>query len=133
MRQIIILDAKRASSPIVADAPGGAQPVEDKIAVRSLFWFPVAAGSETPITDAQARISRYTEATAPELDALKAGTIVEEEHSAFFPVDTTAAQVRQALVAAFQARATVLARPERQALSQFYGASYEDGTWTRPT
>ena len=127
MRKIIVLDAKRLTVP--STGIDAAQPAEEKIAIRCIFWLSVPAGTEAPITDTQATPTRFSAATQAERDALLSGMIVEEEHGQQFPNDSTPAQIRQALVAAYEARVAALATPVRTTLRLFIGASY-DGTWT---
>lgn len=123
MKQIIVLDAQRSISLTAGTGPIG----EEHIVVTVAFWFDVSSGKEVP-TNAT---SRYLQVTPEELLAIREGRVIEEPHRQSFADGTTALQIRQALLAAYDARATLHAEPSRINLTQFVGASYEDGTWRR--
>lgn len=124
MRQIIIIDAKRVRQ-FVATGPDG--DTAENITLRVAFWFPVNAGSEVPVPPEQPA-TKVPDATAPEIEALRAGSIIEDVQTVVLPQDSTKAQVKAGLVNAYTTRATQ--RAQRMSLAQFIGTSYENGTWT---
>jgi len=119
MRQITILDA----SP----SDGG------RVNVRSVFWLPVPSGFEVPRPNAQSVIP--TAATLPggvtpdDVAALQKGVVVEEVRGETFPTTYSAEQVKDFLVAEYQARSDFFASIPFK--GQLFGVAYVDGSWTK--
>jgi hypothetical protein len=89
-----------------------------------VFWYPVPAGKEVPKDLAG---SAFKGATQTEIDALKAGTVIEEVETIRVPKSFSAAQIKGVLVAWWTDRKAFLDTnpPEGQ-----YYATFYDGTWS---
>lgn len=108
-KQIIVLDVSRLNG--------------SDINVHWLFWLYPAAGREVPLATGT---SQWRNATVPELDAIKAGTVVEEGYNSQWPAGATKAKIQADLVAAYTARAAAFAALMNP--NQYYGVSYDSGT-----
>lgn len=92
--------------------------------VRYVLWFtvPVDRRISNPLL-----VSAYKETTAPELAALRDGSVYEELHSLKVPIGQSPAQVRGLLEARYEARlAEISALPN---VDQFYGLSWNGTVW----
>lgn len=96
------------------------------ITIQAALWFPVASGREKPLPALAA--SAFANASQAELDALKAGTVLEEVKLFTFPATFTPNQIKAEMVAAYTSRATYLATlPNRM---QFYGVFFDGSVWS---
>lgn len=94
------------------------------VTFRYLLWAAVPAGREKFYADA-AKVSSFLDTTAPELSALRAGTVVERVETGSWP-GLTLAQVQAQLVTrwtAFQAEVTADTTWQR------YGSAFDGTTW----
>lgn len=108
-KQIIVLDVTR---------PNGSD-----INVSWVFWLVPASGREVP---APLATSRWRDAAQADLDALKAGTVVEELYSAQYVSGTTKAAIQADLVTKYTARAAAFAAMSNP--NQFYGVFRDSST-----
>lgn len=106
-KQIIILDT---------------QPQEGGFTtIRYLLWLPMS-----PPVPAPNNRSQWPGAAQPDHDAIAAGTVLEESRNATFPSGATVAQIKTALIAAYNARkAWWQAQPGR---GQIFGVFFDDVT-----
>lgn len=115
-RQIIILETNPAD--------GG------MLAIRCAMWFPVTGGQEVPIAGYASAFKTKGEIgpSAQEVTDLQEGKVVEEVRALQFPKSFTPAQIRGALVAAYNDRLAF--RATLPNTGQFYGLSFDGTTWT---
>jgi hypothetical protein len=110
--------AKQAIILTVARGSGG------DVDVTWLFWLPVPAGQQIPLT--LTTVSAWTGATAVDNTAIQNGTVIEEVHEAQFPVSMTKAQIQAAIVAAYNTRTAQFAA--RQNPNQYFGIFFDSVT-----
>lgn len=93
---------------------------------RYAFWLTVPAGREVAYADA-AKTSAFKNASTPELDAIKAGQIVEVVDTFAYSIGTPLATVQADLIARYNvAQAALAARnPTRR-----YGTFWDGTSWT---
>lgn len=93
-------------------------------AIQAAFWLSVAAGQQIPLP---AALSAFRGASAAELAALKAGTVVEQIYAAQYPSTFTQAQIESALQTAYTAAQNAFsALPNPNAL---YGVFFDGTAW----
>lgn len=108
-KQIIILR--------VTKGPGG----DDNVSY--LFWLAVASGREVPGVNPT---SAWSGASLLENTAIANGSVIEEPYSRQYPVSATATQIRNDLVAKFNARqAEIAALPDP---NKYNGRFYDPAT-----
>lgn len=110
-RQIIILE--RLNEP-------------SDLSFRFVMWATVPAARVSGYANASAT-SAFTGATQAELDALKAGQVVELVDQAFFPAGTGLGVIQAALIArwtVYQAQVNAANKTSR------YGTSWDGTSWT---
>lgn len=96
------------------------------IIVNVAMWFPVTAGKEVPIPSLTK--STWSGASAAEIQALQLGQVKEEVQVLRFPSSFTTAQIKAALVSAYNDRKTYLASLPFQ--GQFYGVFFDGTVWS---
>ena len=110
-KQIIVLST--------AKGPNGTD-----TSVRVAAWFYPAAGREVPMPNAS---SVFRNATIAEIQAIQAGTVIEETYEILYPSGTSVTAIKADLVSRYNARAAVIAAIPNP--NQWYGVYY-DGTWS---
>lgn len=96
---------------------------------RIAYWLDVPAPRQVFYVNANAA-SAVIGATQTEIDALKAGQVLELVERFDRPNSTTAAQLRAALVTRFTALQTALTNSNQWSR---YGTFYDGATWTTVT
>lgn len=93
--------------------------------IRVAFWLPVASGREVPRPGAS---SAYRSISTAELDALKAGTIIEEVYLENYPPAMSTTAIKADLLSRYGIRATaILNLPDP---NQYYGIFYDGSVWS---
>lgn len=89
------------------------------LTLQVVLWYPVPAGDEVPLA---AYVSAYKEATQPEIDALRNGTVKEETDAFRLPKSLTVANIKGVLVSAWTDRKAFLDGnpPEGQHYGTFF-------------
>jgi hypothetical protein len=101
------------------------------IAVQAVFWFAVPSGQEIlrPTLVSAFKLTPTNAGPTPqEQTDLQSGRVVEETRTLVFPKSFTSAQIRGALVAAYQDR--MMFRNTLPNTVQFYGTSHDGTAWT---
>lgn len=92
--------------------------------VTCAFWIPVAANVAAPNPRASSAIQGSAAPSPAELDALKAGTVVERVCDFLVPDNWPAADVRDLLLDSYT-RAVAAYKPD----GAFYGANHDGVQW----
>lgn len=93
---------------------------------RFAYWLDIPAARQTFYANANA-VSAVKDATVAELNAIKAGAILEEIVEFSRPVGTLIATIRQDAVQAYNARQLVINRDNSY---NRYGSFYDGTGWT---
>lgn len=96
------------------------------LSVQAVLWYPVPLGREVPRPDVQN--SAYRQATQAELDAIKAGRVLEEADTYRFPKSLTSVQIKSFLVSVWTDRKAFLDTNPLE--GQYYGTFYDGTIWS---
>lgn len=88
------------------------------------FWIAVPAGQQVPLPGF---VSAFRGATAAELAALQAGTVVEQQYSTQYPATFTTAQIESALQTAYATASTTFGNQPNP--NTLYGTFFDGTAW----
>lgn len=91
--------------------------------VRTALWFPMTSPIPNPNFE-----SAWPGRSQAEIDALRSGTVREEQRTFTFPVGMTGAQIKNALESDWTARNTWISTQSPP--GQFYGLFFDGTTWS---
>lgn len=115
-----------AKEIIILSLTAGNQSADQQ--VTAAFWLPVTAGQQTPQPNA---VSVFRGASAAEIAALRAGTVVEQIFSTQYPATFTLAQIEAALQTSYAAALSAFQTKPNP--NTYYGAFWDGTTWNAAT